>query len=81
MPKLQKSNLPPTVVSHLQQRVYERRITLADLGRLRDWVNSDPDLPDGDWYKDFGSFVLAGSGPWPSTVLTPEMRALGEKLP
>jgi hypothetical protein len=34
----------------------------------------------GDWYKDFGSFKLGGSGEYPRTVLTKEMKAFGEEI-
>jgi hypothetical protein len=46
-----------------------RAITLDDLQRLRAWVVADPWAPYGDWYKDFGSFVLCGTGEYPKTVL------------
>ena len=38
----------------------ERQVSLADLSRLQDWVKSEPHAPEGDWYKDFGSFKLCG---------------------
>jgi hypothetical protein len=38
---------------------------MDDLGRLREWVKTAPECPDGDWYKDFGSFVLCGAGEFP----------------
>jgi hypothetical protein len=44
------------------ERVQEREISLADPGRLQKWVRAEPVAPDGDWYKDFGSFKLCGSG-------------------
>jgi hypothetical protein len=53
---------------------------LADLSRLQDWVKSGPYAPDGDWYKDFGSFKLCGSGECPRTVLTKDMQAFGKEI-
>jgi hypothetical protein len=47
---------------------------------LQEWVKSEPQAPDGDWYKDFGSFKLCGSGEYPRTVLTKDMKAFGEEL-
>ena len=35
----------------------ERAITLDDLQRLRSLVVSEPQAPEGDWYKDFGWLV------------------------
>ena len=36
--------------------------------RSRNVVNSGPWAPEGDWYKDFGSFMICGSGEFPKTV-------------
>jgi hypothetical protein len=33
--------------------------------------------PDGDWYKDFRSFILCGTGNLPKTVLEKGMRPFG----
>ena len=62
------------------ERVQEREISLTDLGRLQEWVKSEPYAPDGDWHKDFGSFKLCGSGEYPRTVLTKGMAAFGREL-
>ena len=80
MPKIQFSNLPRGVWHHLLQRVDERRISVADLLALQEWVKSDPVAPDGDWYKDFGSFKICGRGALPLTVLEDWMAPYGEKL-
>jgi len=40
----------------------------------------DPDVPEGDWYKDFGTFKLCGTGRYPSTFLLAEQAARGSKL-
>ena len=80
MPKIRFSDLPPGLWKHLLERVREREITLGDLGRLQEWVKSEPFAPDGDWYKDFGSFKLCGSGEYPKTVLTKGMAAFGRRI-
>src|SRR5437879_13061950 len=33
---------------------------------VAEWKAEDPDVPDGDWYKDFGKFKLSGTGGYPS---------------
>jgi hypothetical protein len=80
LPKIRFAELPRGVWQHLLLRVAERRISLADLSRLQDWVKSGPYAPDGDWYKDFGSFKLCGSGECPRTVLTKDMQAFGKEI-
>ncbi len=44
------------------------------------WKATRPQAPEGDWFKDFGSYILAGTGPYPKTVLTPGMKVWGTKL-
>ena len=80
MPKIRFSDLLPGLWKHLLERVQEREITLGDLGRLQEWVKSEPFAPDSDWYKDFGSFQLCGSADYPKTVLTKGMAAFGKRI-
>jgi hypothetical protein len=79
LPKIRFSNLPRGIWQHLLDRVQQRDISLADLSRLQEWVKSEPYAPDGDWHKDFGSFKLCGSGEYPRTVLTRNMRVFGKE--
>jgi hypothetical protein len=46
----------------------DRAISLDDLNQLRLWIDSHPTVPEGDWYKDFGSFKICGRGPYPFRV-------------
>jgi hypothetical protein len=79
LPKIRFSNLPRGIWQHLLDRVQQRDTSLADLSRLQEWVKSEPYAPDGDWHKDFGSFKLCGSGEYPRTVLTRNMRVFGKE--
>ncbi|HTQ59083.1 MAG TPA: hypothetical protein VMI32_02600 [Candidatus Solibacter sp.] len=81
MPKIVGwANLPPNVRQHLVDRMHERTISLADLNQLRIWIASQPEVPEGDWYKDFGSFNICGHGSYPKTFLLPIQSAKGEAL-
>ena len=73
-------NLPLGVRHHLIERMRDRSISLEDLNQLRLWVESKPEVPDGDWYKDFGTFKLCGSGRYPSTFLLAGQSARGRRL-
>ena len=66
--------------AHLRDRAKERRISQADLLELADWGRHDPDVPDGDWYKDFGTFKLCGKGRYPSTFLLAGQAERGKRL-
>lgn len=80
MPKIRFSSLPRSVWEHILARVEERRISLQDLRQLQDWVKAGPWAPDGDWYKDFGSFMICGSGEFPKTVLGQGMAPFGTRI-
>ena len=69
MPKIQWERLPRDKWSHLRERAIEREISEPDLFALAEWKAADPYVPDGDWYKDFGTFKLCGTGRYPSTFL------------
>ena len=58
----------------------ERKISVADLNQLRLWLESKPNVPDGEWYKDFGSFKLCGESGYPKTFLLAGQAAREQKL-
>ena len=80
MPKIQWTNLPPALRDHLFVRLAERRITADDLYQLKLWRESEPEAPDGEWYKDFGSFKICGEGRFPKTFLMKGQAAKGKAL-
>ena len=80
LPAIRFSELPPSLWQHLLERVKQREISLNDLQQLQAWAQSNPEAPDGEWYKDFGSFKLCGTGQYPKTVLTRNMKAYGTPI-
>jgi hypothetical protein len=81
MPRIASwDELPSNVRQHLIERMRDRAISLADLNQLRLWIDSHPEVPEGDWYKDFGSFKICGHGPYPKTFLSRGQTAKGESL-
>lgn len=81
MPKIARwDDLPENVRHHLTDRMRDRSISLADLNQLRRWIESQPEVPEGDWYKDFSSFKLCGHGPYPKTFLLRGQPAKGTVL-
>ena len=75
-------SLPSNVREHLIERLRDRRITQDDLYKLQFWIEQPPgpDVPDGDWFKDFGTFKLAGRGPLVLTFLSPEQAGYGNEI-
>ena len=81
MPKIETwSRLPRAIREHLIERMHDRKISLDDLNRLRIWMESKPEVPEGPWYKDFGSFKLCGESAYPKTFLLAGQVAKGSEL-
>ena len=81
MPRIENwSILPVGIRQHLIDRMRDREICIADLNHLRLRIGSKPDVPEGDWYKDFGSFTICGRGPFPKTFLLRGQAAKGDSL-
>ena len=80
MPKILWTDLPEAIRKHLLLRLKDRQITEDDLYKLKAWRESEPEAPDGAWYKDFGSFKICGGGPYPKTFLLSGQAAKGKPL-
>jgi hypothetical protein len=51
MPKVRRQNLPPALLDHLIDRIRSRDIAAEELGRFADWLDSEPNVPAGKWFK------------------------------
>ena len=80
MPRIRWTDLPPALRDHLFERAREREIAIEDLYRLKLWRESEPDAPEGAWYKDFGSFKLCGEGQHPKTFLLRGQAVRGKEI-
>ena len=80
MPKIQWTDLPAPLREHLFDRLRDRKITVDDLYQLKLWRESEPEAPDGLWFKDFGTFKICGEGAFPKTFLLAGQAAKGKKL-
>jgi len=80
MPRINWQNLPLWKRKKLEDRVRSREISASDLLRLKDWIASNPEVPEKEWCKDFGSFKVVGKGSEPATFLTANQPCWGEKI-
>ncbi len=81
MPRIARwENLPEKVRQHLAEWMRDRAISVSDLNRLRIWVETNPQVPEGDWFKEFGSFKICGHGSFPKTFLFKGQAAKGRAL-
>jgi hypothetical protein len=81
MPQIETwPRIPAAIRDHLIERMRDRSIGIEDLNRLRLWLESKPSVPEGPWYKDFGTFQLCGEGRYPKTFLLSGQAAQGQRL-
>ena len=81
MPKVRRQSLPPALFQHLLDRVQQRQIPAAQLGLLAAWLDAEPDVPEGPWYKPFPGMTVCGEGELVKTFLLPHHAARGERVP
>ena len=54
-----------------------KQLIWTRVNQLRLWVETRLEVPEGDWYKDFGSFKICGRGSYPETFLLGKQVAKG----
>ena len=80
MPKVRRRNLPPILLNHLLDRIARRNIAADQLGLFADWLDTQPDVPAGRWYKRFSGMTVCGEGELVKTFLTAGQLAEGEEV-
>lgn len=80
MPKIRRANLPPALLRHLLNRVQAREITADQLRLLAVWLDSNPEVPDGPWYKAFPGRYVCGEGGLIKTLLHPGQHPSGQRI-
>jgi hypothetical protein len=64
MPKIRLQNVPPALLNHLLDRIAEREISFDQLGQFADWVVTEPEVPEGQWFKRFPEMMYAAKANW-----------------
>jgi hypothetical protein len=80
MPRIDWTSLPLWKREKLEDRVRTREISAPDMVRLQEWIALDPEVPEDEGCKDFGSFKVVGKGSTPSTFLTRDQSCWGKRL-
>jgi hypothetical protein len=81
MPKVRRRNVPPALFQHLLDRVQGRSIAAPQLPLLATWLDGEPEVPDGLWYKRFSGMTVCGEGELVKTFLLPGQAPKGKRLP
>jgi len=80
MPKIRRHNLPPALLNHLLDRIKSREISSDQLGTLADWLDTQPEVPSGKWFKRFPAMVVCGEGELVKTFLTANQVPTGKEI-
>lgn len=80
MPKVQRKDIPRALLEHLLQRINQRSIDAQALKSLAIWLDTNPEVPAGDWFKRFPSMTVCGRGSLITTFLTPSQVPVGKEL-
>ena len=80
MPKVRRNNLPPALFQHLLDRVQQRKISASQLELLARWLDTEPEVPGGEWYKRLPGVTVCGEGELIKTFLLPGQHPKGERV-
>ena len=80
MPRVRRTNLPPALFQHLLDRIQERRIPAEQLAELARWLDGEPDVPEGKWYRRFSGMTVCGEGELVRTFLLPGQHPEGKRV-
>jgi hypothetical protein len=80
MPKILRRNLPRKLYAHLLERVRQRHISGKQLAWMIEWLDTQPEVPNGKWFKRFPGMVVCGENELVKTFLVPGQMPTGEEI-
>ena len=80
MPRIQRERIPHALMAHLVRRIRDREISTAQLGLFARWLDTDPEVPEGQWFKRFPELIVCGEGALVKTFLRPGQVPAGEEV-
>jgi hypothetical protein len=80
MPKIRRHHLPPALFQHLLDRIQARKIPASQLALFARWLDAEPEVPEGAWYKPFSGMTVCGDGDSIKTLLLPGQIPHGKRI-
>lgn len=80
VPKVRRQSISPALMAHLLDRVRQRAIPYTDLESLARWLDTQPEVPYGRWYKRFPGLNVCGESELVKTLLTADQTPIGEEV-
>jgi len=69
MPKIRRRNLRRALMAHLLDRIERRHIAVDQLVLFSNWCSTEPEVPEGQWFKRFPCLIVCGEGELVKTFL------------
>ena len=80
MPKVRRREIPKALYDHLLERVQQREISSEQLILFVAWLDTQPDVPVGKWFRRFPGMIVCGEGEFVKTFLAPGQTPTGQEL-
>jgi len=80
MPKIRRQKLPEALLRHLLTRMRQRGVSDEQIVLLAHWLDTDPEVPNGKWFKKFSGLTVCGEGEFIKTFLQPGQIATGKEI-
>ncbi|MEK7678280.1 MAG: hypothetical protein AAB676_20815 [Verrucomicrobiota bacterium] len=80
MPKIRRDKLPPPLLTHLLARMRQRNISSEQIILLARWLDTEPEVPEGKWFRSFPGFAVCGEGAFIKTFLLPGQAPDGREI-
>ena len=80
MPRIRRHNLPRELIQHLSLRIRQREISLDQMGLFGEWCDTNPEVPEGAWFKRFPGLIVCGEGELVKTFLVPGQAPHGDEV-
>jgi hypothetical protein len=68
MPKIRRK-VPEPLLMHLLTRMRQRNISNEQIILLSRWLDANPEVPNGKWFKTFPGLTVCGRGELVKTFL------------
>jgi hypothetical protein len=80
MPEVRRQKLPEALLRHLLTRVRQREISHDQIILLARWLDTNPEVPEGKWFKQFPGLIVCGEGELIKTLLQSGQIAAGKEI-
>lgn len=80
MPRIRRQGLPRRLLDHLLDRALQREISGEQFELMAEWLHTNPEAPEGKWFKQFPGLTVCGEGELIKTFLQPGQLPIGEEI-